>query len=594
MKPAFKAVVRIPFIVLALSIFLLINIPVHAQEYTQKGPSEESAKIEVVVLLDCSSSMKETDKEYLLPDFIKSLSAAMPEKKCKIGVVVYNDGICCSLPPGSSYAVIEDGLKNIEYRSYGNAGLGLETALGLFQDGESQKRIILLSDGEIVMDAEEKTEESARQFSEAVQRAKEAGIPIDVLAFGEPVTEGHTVYAAAEATGGNLTWNLQAEALDGFLEQYLFEEWDLHQRHVGKLSGTDAQLAVTLPDCFMEDARIILSGEQQNENLTVNCEADRINVLKGQKYTVIELQHPGSADVTIQMGSDTGMDIDAYLMADYEFTIDTGHTYDPESRTAAIWLEIINPEGRKLLEGHLQDSGIKIYLDGEEQNYRVTDGKAYMEKVYEEDGTASLQVKFDDSYASYYGDPWAEETITVPVMEEEPEQPDWFFWSVISVFVVSVILIFYLAYKKKKSTNRNRKITDESRTVPKKVQTHKNDFYGKILIYVIHNKEDIDYPPESINLFARCNRDMITLEWILDTCNLPLHLDDADRIIIKPGDDKSLVIKNNSKASALMGRELLIKGRSYHMYYQEKVTFIFDKEDAEIEVHYKDLKPNER
>ena len=43
-----------------------------------------------------------------------------------------------------------------------------------------------------------------------------------------------------------------------------------------------------------------------------------------------------------------------------------------------------------------------------------------------------------------------------------------------------------------------------------------------------------------------------------------------------------------------MGRELMLKGRSYHLYFHEKVTFIFDQEDTEIEVHYKDLKPNER
>ena len=111
---------------------------------------------------------------------------------------------------------------------------------------------------------------------------------------------------------------------------------------------------------------------------------------------------------------------------------------------------------------------------------------------------------------------------------------------------------------------------------------------------MIHNRDGIDYPPESINLFARCNREMITLEWLLDVCNLPLNVRGAERIMIRPGDDRSLIIKNNSKASVLMGRELLIKGHAYHLYYGEKVTFIFDQEDTEIEVHYRDLKPNER
>ena len=55
-----------------------------------------------------------------------------------------------------------------------------------------------------------------------------------------------------------------------------------------------------------------------------------------------------------------------------------------------------------------------------------------------------------------------------------------------------------------------------------------------------------------------------------------------------------LLIKNSGRVTAMKGRELLEKGHIYHLYYHEKVTFIFDQEDTEIEVHYKDLKPNER
>ena len=114
------------------------------------------------------------------------------------------------------------------------------------------------------------------------------------------------------------------------------------------------------------------------------------------------------------------------------------------------------------------------------------------------------------------------------------------------------------------------------------------------IYYVIQNKEEIDYPPASINLFARCNRSVITLEWLLDTCSLPLSLKGADQVIFKPGKEKNLIVQNKGKASALKGKELLLKGKAYPVYYHEKITFLFEEEGAEIEVHYKDLKPNER
>ena len=444
------------------------------------------------------------------------------------------------------------------------------------------------------MDSEEKTEESMETYRQMVILAKNKAIEIDVLALGNYIKEGYTIYSTSEETNGQLYEMTDSERLNDYVEKYFFDEWGINESHIGKLNGTSGELEVKLPDCYMETAKILLLGKQQNENLTVNCEAEKLNVLKGKNYTLIELTKPGSEDVKIQTFTETAMDIDAYLITEYDFEIITGHTYIPETQTAEIWMEITNRYGKNLLDGHLKDGGMKVYLEDKERAYEVIDGKAFIEEKYQSDGSANLQISFEDVAGNYYGNTSAEEKIIVPVVEEEPEPIDWFFWSVIIVFIIAITLIFYVAARRKKIWGSRKRVIDESRVSVIEKGIHKTDFCGKIQIYVIHNKEEIDYPPASINLFARCNKEMITLEWLLDACNLPLDVKGAERIIIKPGEDKSLMIKNNSKATALKGRELLIKGHSYHLYYHEKVTFIFDIEDTEIEVHYKDLKPNER
>ena len=320
-----------------------------------------------------------------------------------------------------------------------------------------------------------------------------------------------------------------------------------------------------------------------------------MQVSKGGTYTVIELLHPASDQVTIQMRADVPMDVNAYLSAEYDYRLSADYSYVQATQTANLRMHITDLSGRNMLEGHLQDGGVQVYLDGEQQEYRAAGGSFCLSGQYEQDAVADLRIGFDGLYGYYYGEPQVSVEIAVPVIiEEEPPGIDWFFWSVIIVFVAALVIIFCLAYRQKKRTTGKRRFLDESRTLPRETQNHKSEFNGKLQIYVIHSKEEIDYPPESINLFARCNRDIITLEWLLDACNLPLNLKGAERIILKPGDDRSLIIKNNSKASVLMGRELLLKGHAYHLYYGEKVTFIFDPEDTEIEVHYRDLKPNER
>lgn len=563
---------------------------------TNAQEPETGKSSDIVFLLDCSQSMTDVDGDYMAVDFIKELVCASPSHY-KFGLVGYNREICISMPLESGIEEIEAELESLTYKGYGNAGAGVMEAVSLFKDSQVEKKIIILSDGENMMDSEENTTGSVALFQEALKEAKEKNIVIDIINLGKRIDEGENIYQAADDTGGTIYDLDSGESLRGFIEEYLFQKMNIPNRPIGKLDGAGGELFVKLPDCMMREAKIILTGKQQNENMVLNCEADRIQVLKGKNFTVVELYNPASEEVKIQMSSEQGMDVNAYLTAEYDFFITTENAYIPKTQTAEIRLALLNHNGKNLLDGHMKDGDFKVYLDDEEQTYSISDGKVHVRKQFEQDAVVTLKVSFGSLYGNYYGISTAQETIIVPEIEVEEEEPeetiDWFFWAVILIFVIALIIIFCIAGEKRKRVE-NKKIIDESRMLPEETGMRGNDFCGKLIVYVIHNHEGIDYPPESINLFARCNREVITLEWILDICNLPLQLKGADKIIIKPGDDRSIIIKNTGKASAVKNREFLIKGHSYHLYYQEKVTFIFDQEDTEIEVHYKDLKPNER
>lgn len=577
-------------VVIMLSLFLLFfSINVCAKEAVE----EQEHDTEIVIVLDCSQSMKDIDENYEIPDLIKGIISVVP-KNYEIGIVAYNNEICFSLPLGCQRDEAEQELAKISYGNYGNAGSGLAEAVELFKNEQAEKRILMISDGEILMKTEEQTEESSELFEQSVEKAKNDGISIDILALGQRIEEGKTIYSAAESTSGKLYELTDSGELAGFIEKYLIDNQKIKERNIGTLDGIGGELSVTLPDCLMDKAKIILLGKQENENITVNCKASSIEVFKGKNYTVVEICKPESEEVKIQMSSEGTMEINAYLTAEYNFTLTAEHDYVPETGITSIYLSLQNPEGRNLLEGHMNDSRLKVYLDEVEKEYEVIEGKIFLEESIEEDTVISLKVIPDELYGNYYGIGEIEEQIEIPIIEEPKPQIDWFFWSVIVLFVIALLLILIYSRKKSRKMPVKRRVIDESRTLPNESRLQKNDFYGKVQVYVIHNREGIDYPPESINLFARCNREVITLEWILDACNLPLNLKGADRVVIRPGADKSLIIKNSGRVTAMKGRELLEKGHSYHLYYHEKVTFIFDQEDTEIEVHYRDLKPNER
>ncbi len=178
----------------AIAMLLLISaqarIAVCAQE-------EQKQSREVIVVMDCSKSMEDVDSQYLVYDFVRGLAASLP-MNCEMGFVAYNNEVCAALPVGSSYAEIDQALDGLQYRQYGNAGAGLEAAAALFRGSQTEKSMILISDGEIMMDTDQGTEESASAFSQTVSAARNKGIEIDVLAIGEKIQEGCTVYAAAD------------------------------------------------------------------------------------------------------------------------------------------------------------------------------------------------------------------------------------------------------------------------------------------------------------------------------------------------------------------------------------------------------------
>lgn len=571
-----------------LAFFLIMTawIPSFAQDVSADPATE------IVFVLDCSQSMQEVDGDYAAMEFIREFVASAPYH-CKIGMAAFDNEVVTSLPIGSAYVEISEALSQLTYRNYGNTGAGMQEAVKLFQNVQSNKKIVLISDGEIVMKTQEQTAESAGIYDQEISNAAKAGIEIDVLALGSRMEEGETVYQAAQVTGGTCYDLEDGEALLGFFDKYMFQELKMPGRIAGRMNGTGGELKIKLPDCLMKEAKVILTGRQQNDNLIVNCEAGKIDILKGKHYTIIELQDPHSEEITIQMSSEEDMEVAAYFMAKYEFLTTVSSDYHVDSLQGEINIGIENSESRNLLEGHLADGGLSILSNGNECSWQIEDGVLVVRKEAMQSEEVELELLFRDDFGIYFGEKKIAEKIEVPQIEEPERQIDWFFWTVLLLFAVMLVVIFLAAYQKK-GKPKEVKVIDESRMYPGETSPKANDFCGKIMIYVIHNRDDIDYPPESINLFARCSRDVISLEWLLDECNLPLNLKGAEKIIIKPGEDKSLAVKNNSAAAAIKGRELLAKGRFYHLYYHEKITFIFDREDTEIEVHYKDLKPNER
>lgn len=547
---------------------------------------------EIIVVMDCSQSMREVDREAAAFDFINGLASALPSHY-HMGLVVYQQEVIASLPLGSSPDMVEDALEGLTYKQYGDAGGALLEACRLFLEEDTTKRIVWISDGEIALYSTQRTQESVDCFHQALKEIQKQGIIVDILTLGEKKTEEETIYSASEISGGVLQEYETGEILSMSLDNYLFSVLNNKAKQVGSFWGNSGEFTITLPDCHMDRVKILLLGKQENRDIVVSGEANELNVRRGANFTSIDLLQPSSQVITIHTQENNGeeMEVKAYLFSEYSFLLTADSFFQPDTRATRLELTLKNPRGDKLFSQN-KIGEIEVALNGEKQDYVVEGGIALLEGSYEESTEVEAMVKFLDSGSYYYGENLAKETILIP--EQEKTKPDWLFWGILLFFLGANGIIATIALRKKVKQGVSQKIIKDKGIPVVEKETGKETFYGKLVVYVIRNQEEIDYPPAEVNLFARCNRSVITLEWILDICSLPLTLKGADQVTFRPGRDKNLVVKNKGKVSVLKGNELLLKGSSYPLYYHEKITFLFDEEGAEIEVHYKDLKPNER
>lgn len=562
---------------------------------------------EIVFLIDVSQSMNAVDPDFLISEYVEETISIMPEL-FRVGIVAYSTEVITVLPFDVQARERKAQLEQIGYAGYSNIGAGLAQAIELFSsDRQTGKRIILISDGELSMPKEDMTKQSLALFDEALEKVRTSGIALDILKIGQEISEEENILPKLDDFAA-VRHDLQgADELAELSKGYLFQLADMVPISVGKLNGKKAQMSITLPDKYAEKVQICLLGKQLDAAVNVSSKAGETTVENGFGYTVVSLKKPADIEVSLAVSASEDMDVSAYLNAEYSFQIAAEAQYEAENQKAAIYLDILTPKGNSLLEGHLKETkDIKVYINDEDLPYRFAGGKMYIEypvdpQRYPPGKTAVLEMRIilPETYGIYYGDTYTKLSVVIPT--EEKTRPDWFLISVVGTLFAALAGLFLwsrcrrIDRPEKGKGGGNIRFSSNDESAAGALEPFGYDYCGKLNIYVLESGDGTEYPPASLNLFASCQRRTITLKWILDTCNLPLMVKDADKIIIKPGEKKALMIKNNSKATAIKGRDVLVRTVQYPIYFHEKITFIFEEKNkgnqtTELEIHYKDLK----
>ena len=169
---------------IVLACTVLLSLPC-IQANAEKESSNN--RFNVVIVLDASGSMKNTDPNGFRYEAISQFTGLLAEQGNVLGGVVFHTDLAAekTLTEITSQAgkdAVTDMLKSIPSNGgWTNTGAGLSRAVEMIKqngDPELPSVILFLSDGNTEMASKEATQASLDQKADAIQEAREQGIQI--------------------------------------------------------------------------------------------------------------------------------------------------------------------------------------------------------------------------------------------------------------------------------------------------------------------------------------------------------------------------------------------------------------------------------
>ena len=559
----------------------------------------------IVFLLDASNSMNSNDRERLAKDSIAQLIYSLPSNYM-VGFVAYHTDVASSVEmvDNSGRDSVMEAANSVRYTGYTNAGAGLTRAVELLSTVDAtEKTVVMLSDGEIIMANDEATIQSTNQFQTAVSQAGEKGISIHVIGLGsEMENRSNTIFSASEQTNGRNYHAPKAEDIQSAVDSILLEQLHIKKTTAAIVDtgGGIEELDITIPTKNATNARMLFISDSPIQNLKADFNAANVRQVSGTHYTLLELSHPSSEKIHVSFQENAGSQVKVDVITEYYITMNPQVTYEDMEpveedathyeRTAQIdisFCDTENPERQVLMDSLFEGKSLSGTIDGQAWSGPLKSGIVSIVPQHHIEKNQTLDIVVD--FRNLETNVIVQQPLTV-ALEGAPELPvSDYRPMVIGVgmgILLVVLLLIYLVVEHKR--RKPRIISD-----PPLPEPSKYDYTGRLNIYITQTKSGRDVPPLTYNLFRIPGGKVLSLQEILDGCDVSEPMEGAGRIYLKAGAGRCLVLSNESDCTIMQNREILLKGRSYLIGLDSKVDITFEDEMTEMVLQYREVRPNE-
>ena len=215
-----------------LALFLVCTIILSLPLIKVNAETDDSTnnRFNVVIVLDASGSMKNTDPNGFRYEAISQFTGLLAEQGNVLGGVVFHTDLAAEktlaeITNQADKDTVTDMLKSIPSNGgWTNTGAGLARAVEMIKqngDPELPSVILFLSDGNTEMASKEATQASLDQKADAIQEAREQGIQIySVCLNANKSADVSEMRQLADATGGVFQEVAKAEDLQDVFNSF--------------------------------------------------------------------------------------------------------------------------------------------------------------------------------------------------------------------------------------------------------------------------------------------------------------------------------------------------------------------------------------
>ena len=572
----------------------------------------------VVFLLDASNSMNSNDRERLAKDSIAQLIYSLPSNYY-VGFAAYNTSVVSSIGMQDSNArePVMEAVDAVSYTGYTNAGAGLTTGMELLDTVDAaEKTVVILSDGEIIMNSNDATAESSNQFQTAVEAARAEGVRIHVIGLGEDMADDdNTIFSAATQTNGVNYHAPQSTDIQNVIDSILLDQLGVKKTRAAIIDtdGGTEDITVTIPSANTSRTRILLNSGSPIQNLKADFSAVNGWQYSGSRYTLLELDHPTDTTVHITFQGRAGGQVKVDVISEYVLAARLTASYtdsEPElpeaeylhraADVSAAFYDAGDTDRQMLTDPVFQGLSVPTTAGTDTVSCYLKDGVIAFHCTVTAD--TKLPVQFD--FTKLDTNLILEQPVTVelegpPAVEKPPLEdyrPQIIVGSLILLALISLLIIWLVSWRKKAKVVVPPAAAVSATTAAPTSQTEETSRYGyvgRLNIYITNTLSGHDFPPLTYNLFRIPGGKKLSLQEILDSCEVDEPFEGADKIFFQPGAGHCLLLTNNSDCTLMQNREILMKGHSYQIGLNSKVDITFEDERSEIALQYRDVKPSD-